>query len=191
MYPTRRLLTFTLPIPKRLDEVARVPLLKTLSPTELRSIWLQQFASNPRILPGVMSAQEHALFTANLKACPIFLVPVRRSDGAQFTLISQRQSDQILLFTLLENFRQNPTTAPPYLVMALYDDLLKEKHAALLRADIVAPDLSRDVAGRLVKWTREFYTDPGKFDAVKNFNLRPREFDWGEFVERYGVVSEE
>jgi ATP synthase F1 complex assembly factor 1 len=181
---------FTLPVPKKLEEVARLPLLKTLSPPELRNVWLAQFESNPRVIAGVMAAEEFETCSANLRACPLFVVPVRRCDGAQFSLVSQRQSDNIILFTYLESFRQNPATAPPYLVLAVYDELLKDKRAALLRADVVAPDLSRELTAKIVKWTREFYTDPCKFNFVKNFNLTPRDFDWDHFVRAHPPLSE-
>lgn len=114
----------------------------------------------------------------------MFIVPVTREDNTKFNMVSQVQDSKYCLMTWLEQFRSNPSTAPPYLTMVFFDDLLASKDTVLFRADIIARDISKSVATRSVKYFREFYVDDRKFQDVKMFNHEPRNFDFEEFTKR-------
>lgn len=100
-------------------------------------------------------------------------------------MVSQVQDSKYCLMTWLEQYRSNPATAPPYLTMVFFDELLESKDTVLFRSDIIAADLSKPVATRAVKYFREFYIDDRKFQDVKMFNHNPRNFDFEDFKKRY------
>jgi ATP synthase F1 complex assembly factor 1 len=188
MYQSARRLHFTFPIPKQLNEVARVPLLKQESPVRIRQLWLEQFKSRSDVVVGTLAKHEFEAFKANILACPIFIVPIMKGS-AYFNLVSQFQDGKHCLLTSLEAYRTTPENAPPMMVCTIYDELVAEKGVALLRADVINRlDISRDDAQTVLKFMRHMYIN--KFELVKRFNLEPRRFDYNEFMDTYKQFSQ-
>ncbi len=174
---------FTFPIPKELNEVARVPLLRQESPPRIRQLWLDQFKRRPDVIVGTLSESEYQIFKANATACPMFLINVSKgSDAAYFNLVSQFQDGKHCLMTSVDAFRVNQQNAAPMIVSTIYDELVQEKGIALLRADIInRVDITRDDALHAVKFLRSAYVN--RFELVKRFNADPRSFDYNEFMQ--------
>ncbi|KAF4682300.1 hypothetical protein FOZ60_010777 [Perkinsus olseni] len=174
--------TFTMPIPKKLNEIVRLPLFEREDPVKIRSMWLEHINEKPRSIGAVMAKPEWDVFHKNAVACPMFIVPVQKPEG-YFNMVSQIQDGKYCLMTFLDHYRSNPTEAPPFMVLNFYDDLLKSKELTLLRADLVSPDLSKAEGEAVVRTLREFYGQPALFKKwVETFNLRSREFDFTEFT---------
>jgi ATP synthase F1 complex assembly factor 1 len=187
MYVNRRF-HFTFPIPKQLNEVARVPLLKQESPAKIRQLWLDQFKDRGDVVVGSMASKEYNTFKSNAIACPMFIVPVMKNESSYFNLISQFQDGKHCLLTSLDTFRTNPSSASPMMVATVYDELVQEKSIALMRGDIINRlEISRADASKILKLLRHFYTN--KFEIVRQFNLNPREFDYDEFMRYYKLFS--
>ena len=179
---------FTFPIPKQLNEVARVPLLKQESAVKIRHLWLDQFKARSDVVVGTMAKAEFEAFKANTIACPLFIVPVAKSDASYFNLVSQFQDGKHCLLTSLEAYRQNPAAASPMMVATVYDELVDEKAIALMRGDIINQlEVSRSDAQKILKFLRHFYTN--KFSVVQKFNKDPRNFDYDEFMRYYREFS--
>lgn len=174
---------FTFPIPRALNEVARVPFLKQESAVRIRELWLEQFKTRQDVVVGTMAHTEFEQFKANTLACPMFLVPVMKTgeSNGYFNLVSQFQDGKHCLLTDLHTFSSNPSAASPMMVMTVYDELVKEKQLALLRGDIINQlDITRVDAARILKYLRVFYTN--HFPLVQKFNHSPRDFDYNEFL---------
>lgn len=180
---------FTFPIPKQLNEVARVPLLKQETPVKIRQLWLDQFKSRADVVVGTLAKTEFETFRANATACPMFLVPVMKEGQASyFNLASQFQDGKYCLLTSLDAFRSNPSSAAPMMVTTIYDELVTEKGIALLRGDIINRlDISRQEAQTILKFLRHVYIN--KLELVKRFNHQPRSFDYDEFLSCYKTFS--
>ncbi len=175
--------SFTFPIPRTLNEVARVPLLNQESPVKIRQMWLEQFKQRQDVVVGTMALSEFEQFKANTIACPMFLVPIMKANGSggYFNLISQFQDGKHCLLTDLETFRNNPVKASPMMVITVYDELIREKQIALIRGDIINRlDITQEEAGRAIKFLRHCYTN--KFPLVQRFNHQPREFEYDVFM---------
>jgi ATP synthase F1 complex assembly factor 1 len=183
MLRTLKRSNFTFPIPRQLNEVARVPLLKQENAVKVRQLWLDQFKDRPDVVVGTMAKSEYTTFKANASACPMFLVPVMKPGGAAyFNLISQFQDGRHCLLTSLDAYRIDPATASPMMVSTIYDELIPDKSIALMRGDIVNRlEITKKDAQRILKFIRHFYTN--KFDLVKNFNLDSRNFDYESFLQ--------
>ena len=176
------------PIPKKLEEVVKLPFLSREDPTTIRSLWLERFGSSPKIVVGVMAREEYDSWETNARACPMFICPVPRPGGGYINLVTQYNGQQVLC-SFLEQYRQNPEQAPIMLTVALYDDLKTTKGIVLLRADLTIhpPDgeLTKNDAKYVVKFLRQFYTDLERFRYVETFNLRSQEFDFMEMLETH------
>ena len=185
MFRSLQRCNFTFPIPKQLNEVARVPLLKQESPVKIRQLWLDQFKSRPDVVVGTLAKPDFETLRANATACPMFLIPVMKDgQSSYFNLVSQFQDGKHCLFTSLDAFKANPGNAAPMFVATIYDELVTEKGIALIRGDIVNRlDITRQEAQTIVKFLRHVYIN--KFDLVKRFNHHPRTFDYDEFLGCY------
>ena len=118
---------FTFPIPKQLNEVARLPLLQQETAVKIRQLWLDQFKDRADVVVGTLARAEYETFRANAIACPMFIVPVMKSEASYFNLVSQFQDGKHCLLTQLDAYRQNPSNASPAMVTTVYEELVAEK----------------------------------------------------------------
>ena len=102
-----------------------------------------------------------------------------------FNMVSQVQDGKYCLMTWLEQYKVNPITAPPYLTMVFFDELLASKDLLLFRADVIAGDISKPVASKVIKYLTDFYLDAWKYQDVSKFNHNPQEFDYSDFQKRH------
>ena len=72
-------------------------------------------------------------------------------------LVTQFQ-DKSCFMTSLEDFQRDPSTAQPYLVFTMYDELAAEKGMVLVRADICHMSLSTADAEKLTNQLIRHYT---------------------------------
>ena len=84
------------PIPKKLEEMVKLPLLSREDPTTIRSLWLERFGSSPKIVVGVMAREEYDSWETNARACPMFICPVPRPGGGYINLVTQYNGQQVL-----------------------------------------------------------------------------------------------
>eukprot|EP00400_MALV-I_sp_L67-5_P000295 gene295-1060_t len=169
-------------IPRKLTEVVKLPLFQREDPTKIRELWLEHFKDHLAVVAGCLARPEYLELKANAKECPVFICPVRKLSG-YMNLVMQFQDNQIL-FTALHEYQQKGNDAALYAVITLFDDFVMNKDVALLRAEVVAPELTKKDCIHLVRYVREFYggqTD--KFKWVKDFNHRAHEFDYESFQE--------
>jgi ATP synthase F1 complex assembly factor 1 len=179
---------FTFPIPKQLNEVARLPLLQQETAVKIRQLWLDQFKDRADVVVGTLARAEYETFRANAIACPMFIVPVMKSEASYFNLVSQFQDGKHCLLTQLDAYRQNPSNASPAMVTTVYEELVAEKGIALMRGDIINRlEITRSDAQKILKFLRHVYIN--KFELVKRFNKDPRNFDYEDFMQQYRQFS--
>jgi ATP synthase F1 complex assembly factor 1 len=175
---------FTYPIPKQLNEVARLPLLQQESPIKIRQLWLEQFKDRNDVVVGTMALKEFEQFRANAKECPMFLVPVMKTESSFFNLVSQFQDGKHCLLTSVNAYRENPGAASPMMVITIYDELVKEKGIALVRGDLVNQlDLGKQDGEIILKFLREFYLN--NFKLISDFNKNSREFEFNDLLQKF------
>eukprot|EP00398_MALV-I-01_sp_L67-1_P000722 gene722-561_t len=170
-------------IPRKLTEVVKLPLFQREDAKKIRELWLDYFKDHLAVVGGVLAAPEFHTIRANARECPVFIVPVRKLSG-YMNLVMQFQDNQIL-FTWLQQYQEKGNDAPLYAVISLFDDFVLSKEIGLLRAEVVAPELTKQDCIHLVRYVREFYGPGPKFEWVKKFNHRAHEFDFEEFQEAH------
>ena len=91
------------------------------TPEKVKYIWHKYHSDRRNTISFTFESQLYHQFIQNLKYCPLFVYPLTKGSG-HFMLLSQAQQKSIL-FTTVEEFRQNPQNSNPYLILTLYDEL--------------------------------------------------------------------
>ncbi len=164
-----------------------------------------------KIVHGVIAAPEYLSSKSKARQAPTFLVPVRKDnianrgensglilppgvaveqkledlahtkDVGYYNMVSEWTNNEII-FTFLDDFQKDDKNAVPYMVVNIFEEMLMSHRIALLRADILSPLVSRRQGEAAIKYLRECYLHDAKYEWVKKFNHRPREFDYKEFT---------
>jgi ATP synthase F1 complex assembly factor 1 len=96
-------------------------------------------------------------------------------------LLSQWQSKAFLM-TFLEDYRQNPSTAQPWMCVSVYDDLQQSHDLHLLRTDFTQ-HLTKQEAHFVQRMVVLSYTCPGQSSFAAAFNRAPATFDLDRYLE--------
>lgn len=68
----------------------------------------------------------------------MFILPVPKSEDNSYMQLLVQNQQKTFIFTWLEDFKRNPLTANPYLVLTCFDELVRSKSCALLRGDVIS-----------------------------------------------------
>ena len=140
----RRSSSLSLPgVARRLGEVTKVEMLEAEEPERISAIWDSFHEHRPELAGCSVTAEEHLKITERARESPLFIFPVRREQG-HFLLLSQFNApSDMFVMTFLEDYKQNPAAAQPWLSVTLFGELLTSKAVGLLRADIAPERLSK------------------------------------------------
>ena len=140
----RRSSSLSLPgVARRLGEVAKVEMLEAEEPERISAIWDEFHEHRPELAGCSVAAEEHLKITERARESPLFIFPVRREQG-HFLLLSQFNApSDMFVMTFLEDYKQNPAAAQPWLSVTLFGELLTSKAVGLLRVDIAPERLSK------------------------------------------------
>ena len=153
-------------VARRLGEVAKVELFEAEEPDRIGAIWDSFHEDRPELAGCSVTAEEHVKITERARESPLFIFPVRREQG-HFLLLSQfnTQSDMFVM-TFLEDYKQNPAAAQPWLSVTLFGDLLASKAVGLLRVDIAPERLSKPEGERVMALARHAWSHVPRATAV-------------------------
>eukprot|EP00629_Pelagomonadales_sp_RCC1024_P012589 CAMPEP_0119284594 /NCGR_PEP_ID=MMETSP1329-20130426/30556_1 /TAXON_ID=114041 /ORGANISM="Genus nov. species nov., Strain RCC1024" /LENGTH=181 /DNA_ID=CAMNT_0007285277 /DNA_START=167 /DNA_END=708 /DNA_ORIENTATION=- len=170
-------------VARKLADIVKVPLLRKEPKERIREIWRGYHAERHDAVGMDMDASAASLLTDRAAAAPTFLHPVRR-EGGHFLLLSQFQDRRHFLYTFLEDYKQNPALARPYLSLTLHEDLARDREIVLLRGD-VEKQLTKPEAEHLIDQTLQSYLVSSRFSApggALTFNQKPAAFDIDELL---------
>ena len=119
------------------------------------------------------------IYFSSAKANPFFVFPVRKSTG-YYVLVAQNQ-DKSFIYTFLEDYKQNPQNATPYLVITMFDELVFKKGVALVRGDVIG-DLSKKESEIIFGMTKLYYTNESFYKDVVTFNRDSARFNYQEHM---------
>ncbi|CAI5475675.1 unnamed protein product [Closterium sp. Yama58-4] len=178
---------FSMPQPKRLEEIMSLDALRACAPEEIAATWNNHHLGRTHV-STVISAAAFETLQHRARVCPMFVLPVARSKGF-VTMLAQAQMPH-LLFTGLEDFKVRGPSASPFFTVTHYPDLAAEKGVVLVRGDVVLPSkLNDEEAQTLLKDLHSFYTQDSRYRHVEAFNKRPDEFDYRAVVRALGIVA--
>jgi len=169
---------FSFPAPRNLDQIVKYALLERESPARIREIWNEFHDNRLDCVATVWTPEELAAMKERKRRCPRFIYPVLKGDGKFFNLVAQ-WVDNYCIFTYLEDYRRDPSTAEPYLSVAVYEDLVDRKQMVLVRGDFSGHLRKRDAA-HILNLMRYFYFQETRW--VEMFNKDPSAFDFTSFL---------
>jgi hypothetical protein len=187
----RRSMATYLPVPDKLTEVVHLSLLQEQPSEDLRRIWSEYHGgvdSAANVTGSVLDGDSGRLVFERGSSCPIFVLPLQR-DGGYMVMLSQFKAGHLNL-TYLEDFRNHPNAAEPYMTARLYTDFLEDKGLVLARAHLDTDRLSREEAEHLLNCFVRVYTTPEMYEYVDQFNNKPTVFnfdDWAKFAMAEGI----
>lgn len=76
------------------------------------------------------------------------------------------------MLTFLEDFKKNPKTANPYLVITCFDELVRAKQIALLRGDVIS-HMTQDEGATVMDQLLDSYLIDSEYEKVRQFNHSP------------------
>jgi len=169
---------FSMPAPRKLEDIIKYALLEREPPERIKTIWNEFHDARLDTVATTWSTAEWEGVQERKRRCPRFIYPVFKGAGTFFNLIAEWQ-DKFCIFTFLEDYRRNPAAAEPYMSVALYDDFLARKQLVLVRGDF-SGHLRKADAVHLLNMMRHYYfTEPR---AVETFNKDPGAFDFASFI---------
>ena len=177
-YVNKRFMSFSYPSPRTLAEITNLPLLEAEDANGIKTIWETHHDAQETCISGTMTGTQYDTLFKRLAESQYFVLPVKRDDG-HFVLLSQAQEKHIL-FTYLEDFRNNPETALPYLAITLYDDFKDSKDLVLVRGDVSDMMTKHESNNTLHLFTKYYFSD---YDWVNTFNNNSNEFKFEEHLE--------
>ena len=170
-----RATAFSYITPKKLKEIAKLPLLERSEPARIEEVWQEFHSKKSSSVSAVLTSTEYATMISCGGESRMFVFPVPQVGGGFFSVLTQWQGPHCLV-TYLEEFKKNPETASALLSLTMYDELLSAKQLALVRGDFTA-GISKEEAQKLMMMIFRYYLDPEAYRKVYDFNNRPREFD--------------
>ena len=175
---------FSFPSSTKLDSIMKLDTLQDKTREEITSLWTTYHADKLDCVTATLTESQSTLLMARGQDCPNFVFPVYRPEG-MFTILSQFQ-ERCVFFTYLEAFKSNPSRAPPYLTLSVYDELAPSKQMSLLRGDI-AHELTRVEAETLLTHLLSWYLhDATKYqNDVVVFNKTPHAFEFDTYLQKF------
>mmetsp|Transcript_7063 Transcript_7063/g.10562 ORF Transcript_7063/g.10562 Transcript_7063/m.10562 type:complete len:205 (-) Transcript_7063:187-801(-) len=184
----RRRLSFSLPSPRKLNEITDISKLEQETPETVSHIWTAYHKDKNNVCADVISSTDSFQILERAKSCPMFIYPVFK-EGGHMWLLSQFQ-DSLFLLTFLEEYKKDPTAAQPWLCMSFYTDLNSTKGLTLTRTDFL-PQIEKQDAERLSKLIVSSYSTENEFSMITTFNKSPEDFSVDACLETYRPVPHE
>jgi hypothetical protein len=170
---------FTYPSPRLLKDIVKLPLIAMENTDKIEQIWHERHVNDDARFGQVLGEKKYELLMSNSKQFPMFMFPVHRDSG-YIVLVSQFQ-DRHCLLTGLEAFQKLGANAHPICVVTFYDELKEKKKVVLARGDITDPVVNKKEVLRLFDDILFAYTAESGIQRVREFNLRPQEFDFQKY----------
>lgn len=105
---------FSMPAPRRLEQIIKYALLEREPPNRIKEIWNEYHDGRLDSVATTWTEDEWAGIQERKRRCPRFVFPVLKGDGKFFTLLAEWQ-DKFCIFGLLDQVRNNPSGAEPIL----------------------------------------------------------------------------
>ncbi|CDW90570.1 atp11 protein [Stylonychia lemnae] len=176
----KRGFSFTYPCPRKLREIVKISLFEKETPEVISEIWDDYHNTKAHAISKVIPQSLYLRLLSNGQTSPMFIFPVPK-DAGYFMLLSQNQQKSFI-FTYLEDFKKNPLTANPYLVLTCFDELVRTKGVALIRGDVIG-QLNKNEAKTVLEKLLNSYLIDSQFETIKQFNHQPQQFNYENYTQ--------
>ena len=136
------------------------------SPQTIEMLWTEYHRSRSHTTAKVLSATLYRQLIQNARNSPFFIFPVPKLlDNSHFVLVSQAQEKSFVL-TWLDEYRQNPQAANPYMVLTCFDELTLSKGVGLMRGDVIQ-SLSRNEGRVIMEQVMDTYMTADGYEKAR------------------------
>lgn len=169
--------------PMSLEEVMKKDMITNESPDRLKTIWTEYHNTKATSVGYVISDEENQKMIERLKESPLFIHPVFKDEtGDTHIIMLSQMQEKYIMFTYLEEYKQNPEAATQWASLKVFDDFASSKGLALVRGDL-SPQLTRAEGDILTRSMLHVYLDDTAYaQHVKTFNNAPEQFDFGAYI---------
>ena len=177
----RPLMTSQVP---RLEDVAKVDLLRQVDADEVERIWVGFFKEREGALAAVVKPETWHLMEERLRVCPRFVIPVPRGERGVVTVyLEYSPEEQTVMFTLLDAYKRDGAAANPLVRTTFFSDLERSHEIILMQGSVEEDMIPIDDARLLINQLQIYYLSNSKFNThVTTFNYRPDRFDFDALV---------
>eukprot|EP00193_Tetraselmis_chui_P003758 CAMPEP_0177757874 /NCGR_PEP_ID=MMETSP0491_2-20121128/3874_1 /TAXON_ID=63592 /ORGANISM="Tetraselmis chuii, Strain PLY429" /LENGTH=260 /DNA_ID=CAMNT_0019273551 /DNA_START=61 /DNA_END=843 /DNA_ORIENTATION=- len=180
-----------MPSPSKLDEIVKLDKFKELSKEQCVALWEEFHKDTSKGRLGfVLEADAYQRFAQRAAESPLFVLPIIKSGGAFFNVLTQCQVPFVLC-TSLEEFRSMGPNAPTHVTVTHYTELQESKGVVLGRADVTSAsgDVSVFEANTLVSLLQSYYLEATGYLKVHTFNHDPEAFKFEEVLAEVQAVN--
>eukprot|EP00038_Savillea_parva_P012309 m.203727 g.203727 ORF g.203727 m.203727 type:complete len:397 (+) comp22223_c0_seq1:36-1226(+) len=170
---------------KPLDSIVKMDKLEEADVDTIKALWSAYHATIKGV-GAVIPAEIYAKLRKRNTECPMFVVPLPRSEGIEFFFLQWRAHQAA--FTSLLEWQTHGENAVPYVLLNHYTDFADSKGVVLMTADLDDNVTLMD-AQFLANEIQIYYLgEDAEFDLVRKFNHDPQAFDHNEVLERLDTM---
>lgn len=182
-------LGFSWPVSKQLDGVVNLERFALQEPSMIDQLWSDYHAASSTATGFSIDSMSFEKLKQRGPNTEYFIHPIPRDDG-YFVMLTQYQ-DKSFLVTYLEDYKQNPMNAQPYMTITLYDELQHSKDLVLVRGDVCAlATMTKQESDVLARTIIASYADDGMYTNVFTFNKQPDQFNFDNYVKQVVTNSD-
>lgn len=191
MMMMKRCIGYSSMSPLSLSQIVDIDkLMKEDAPT-ISSIWQQYHdIGGSKMSSGrTISKDDAVIIKSRAQASPLFIFPIFKkqssdnSDDAFILLLSQSQKEGFV-FTYLEEYKNNPNTASPWMSLMMYSDFEEQKSITLIRTDYTA-NVTKHENLVISRMLTDAYLNNSLYNLMSTFNKEPAKFDFEKFLAEY------
>mmetsp|Transcript_22105 Transcript_22105/g.89589 ORF Transcript_22105/g.89589 Transcript_22105/m.89589 type:complete len:200 (-) Transcript_22105:582-1181(-) len=165
---------FNFPGPRALRNIAKLPLLDKESPERVSEIWKLHHAELKTAIGDVLTPSQYGTLMQRAQRCPLFVLPVYNTKRTGHFMVFVQWQDKHCLITYLDDYKRLGGAAAPYMIVSLFDDLVKTKDVALVRGEVFTDRLSKSDSSKLLVDLKKWYLGAERnYDLLIRFNERP------------------
>jgi ATP synthase F1 complex assembly factor 1 len=177
--------------PVSFTEIVKKELIEGEPAERVKEIWEAYHTTSRSSVGLTLPAKDYAVVQERLKESPLFIWPLFKDEKKEshVILLSQLQTKFIVL-TFLDEYKNNPETAAPWLSLVLFDDMIGSKDLALVRSDFT-PQMNKEEGEIVTKMILQAYHDDEAYNTyIRPFTQTPEKFDFAAYMKYFGDMHD-
>jgi len=167
-----------------LDAIVKVEKMKTLTPDEIKELWVAYYADKDAIC-AVIPSEAYLKIKSVYEKNPMFVFPLPRQDGFEMFL-GQFLNDKFH-FTSVHNYQNLKDFSPDQITISHYTELQEEKSLVLMNGFINDNNLTVNDAQMLAYLIQHYCLN--HVDLLQDFNQNPTEFSVQKAIDALDVTE--
>uniref|UniRef100_A0A182VPW1 ATP synthase mitochondrial F1 complex assembly factor 1 n=1 Tax=Anopheles minimus TaxID=112268 RepID=A0A182VPW1_9DIPT len=166
---------------RKLSDIMRIELIEDKSADDIKHLWLE-YHKNKNVITAAIPVDQFNLMMCRAKKCPVFILPIPRSQGYEFIML--QFAANTVHFTPLLNYQVHKENAPECLNMTLFTEC-SDKGIVLMRGEYDTKVLNAQEAQCLANQVQLYYSqnNESKVHLLETFTKNPDKFKHMDIIE--------